>query len=158
MVRDSAIVNINAGEVVSIALHYRIMSNEKLTIRIMGTDLDMSVAPESRVEITLLRRWEPSELLVSGKPYPWGPGTYNIGNDIEKYQTIHITGQKSLSVITKTISPVGLLRDTVRGSTKTWLFDVETSLILTFSGKGHKTLQIESEQGFKILSLYGERG
>ena len=156
--RDSATVSINAGEVMSIALHHRITSNEKLTIRIMGTDLNLSVAPKSRVEVTLLRRWEPSELLVSGKPYPWGPGTYNIGNSIEKYQTIHITGQKGLSVITKTISPVGLLRDTVRGTTKTWMFDVETSLSLTFSGKGHKTLKIESEQHFKIISMYGERG
>ena len=50
-----------------------------------------------------------------------------------------------------------MLRDTVKGTAKTWMFDVESSLSLTFSGEGHKTLKIESEQGFQILSVYGER-
>ena len=49
--RDSATVRIDAGEVRSIALHHRVTSNEKLTIRILGTGLDLSVAPESRVEV-----------------------------------------------------------------------------------------------------------
>ena len=155
--RDSATVQIDAGEVVSIALHHRVTSNEKLTIRVLGTDLDLFVASESRVEVTLLRRWHPPELLVSGSPYPWAPGTYHIGQDIEKYHTIQITGQKGFGFITKTISPTGMLRDTAKGTAKTWLFDVESSLSLTFTDDGHKTLKIESEQHYEILSMYGER-
>ena len=158
VVRDSATVNIDAGEVVSIALHHRVTSDEKLTIRVMGTNLDLSIEPESRLEITLLRRWQPPELLVSGSPYPWPSGTYHIGQNIEDYQTIQITGQKGFTFITKNISPKGMLRDTIQPTSKVWIFEVETNLSLTFTGEKHKMLKIESEQGFKILSLYGERG
>ena len=155
--RDSATVNINAGEVVSIALHHRVTSPEKMTIRIMGTDLALSIASESRVEVTLLRRWEPPELLVSGLSYPWAPGTYHIGQNIEDYQTIQITGQKGFTFITKTISPKGMLRDTIQPTAKIWIFEVETNLSLTFTGEKHKTLKINSEEGFKVLSMYAQR-
>ena len=156
--QDVKTVSINAGEAMSIALHHRVTSNETLTIRVMGTDLALSVEPNSFVEITLLRRWEPPELLVSGSSYPWAPGTYHIGQNIEDYHTIQITGQKGYSFISKTISPKGMLRDTVRGTSKVWIFEVETNLSLTFTGEKHKTLKIESDEGFSILSMYGMRG
>ena len=104
--RDTVTVDIDAGETISISLHHRISSTEKLVVRIMGTNLEVTIAPESRVEVTLLRRWQPPELVISGSPYTWGSGTYTLSNDVEKYHTMHITGQKGTAFVSKTISPL----------------------------------------------------
>ena len=123
----------------------------------MGTNLDVSVKPESRVEVTLSRRWQPPELIISGSPYPWGSGTYALGNDVEKYHTIHVTGQKGTAFISKTISPLGMMRDTAPGTAKTWAMAVEKSIDLKFTGAGHKTLIVTARDGYALLSIYGER-
>ena len=73
--RDTVIVTLNAGKTISILLHYRILKSENVTVRILGNNLDLIIQPQSRVEITLLRRWHPPELIISGHEYPWPSGT-----------------------------------------------------------------------------------
>ena len=111
-----------------------------MTARVWGFDLDVIMAANSRVEVTLFRQWHPPELLISNNVYPWGPGTYYIVNAVDDYRLLHITGYKDATFISKTISPLGMKHDTTKDMT--WTVDVEAVLRLQFGGRGHKTLWI----------------
>ena len=101
-----------------------------------------------------MRRWQPPELLVSGKVYPWGSQTLSITNDVEAYRSIHITGQNGNLFISKTISPLGMLHDK---QNILWDIVVEDMISLLWGGLGQKTLKIKANLGYKVLSIYGER-
>ena len=141
-------------ESMTVLLHHRTTKIEKLVVRIMGTGLKLDVQPTSRVEVTLLRRWEPPELLVSGDVYPWKTQTVSIANDVEKYRSITITGQQGETFIFKNISPLGMMHDS---QNTTWYMNVEGNIKLVWGGPGHKTLQITVDDGFQVLSIYGQR-
>ena len=142
------------GESTTILLHHRITKIEKLVVRVMGQDLKLNIEPTSRVEVTLLRRWQPPELLISGKVYPWGSQTLSITNNIEEYRSLHITGQNGSNFIAKTISPLGMMHDK---KDPMWKISVEDHIALIWDGEGHKTLKITANDGYKMLSIYGER-
>ena len=116
--------------------------------------MNLVVEPESRVEVTLLRRWQPPELLFSGKVYPWASGILSIANNVEEYRQLHITGQNGNAFIAKTISPIGMMHDS---HNKTWKMSFEKHINLVFGGEKHKVLKITASDGYKILSIYGER-
>ena len=47
--------------------------------------------------------------------------------------------------------------DTEQGTTNSWETTVQKNLELTFAGEGHKTLKIVALEGYKVLSIYGEK-
>ena len=152
--RDSTVVTINAGETVSVLLHHRISSAENLTVRVLGTSLDLVIRPESRVEITLLRRWQPPELIISGHEYPWSSGTYSLGSDIEDYHTLHITGQNGYKFVSKTISPLGMMRDTVKTTPWSWIINIEKLFELTFTGDCHNPRRLQDLEHLRRAMRY----
>ena len=155
IVVDTATVKVIAGEQLSVLLNHRVTKSETLTVRVLGDDLNLTVAANSRVEVTLLRQWYPPELIVSGDAYPWGSGTYKLVNDIEAYRHVHITGQNGDMFIGKSISPLGMRHDSIN---KVWKIDIEDKILLEFKEHGHKTMIVKViGHGYKILSIYGER-
>ena len=86
--------------------------------------------------------------------YPWPSQTVTIVNNIDEYRSIHITGQLDNVFISKTISPLGMMHDALN---KVWKVSIEGHIDLEFSGVNHRTLKIKAKDGYKILSIYGER-
>ena len=78
----------------------------------------------------------------------------SIVNDVEKYRSLHITGQNGNNFIAKTVSPLGMLQD---NKNLLWEISVEGHIELIWGGTGHKTLKISANDGYTILSIYGER-
>jgi len=151
---SSKTIKMIKGELLSILLHHRLIKRETLTVRIMGTDLNLVVEKGSRVEVSETRQWQPPELIAGNIAYPWAPQTVTLINNVEKYRSLHVTGQLGDTFVAKTISPVGMMHDDLN---KVWKISVEKHINLEFKGLKHKTLTITSEDGYKILSIYGER-
>ena len=162
---DYAEVKLPKGELISIILHHQIQKFEKLTVRILGDNLDLVVhAKGSRVEVTETHRWEAPELIASSSLYPWPLDTevkIADSNDIENYQQLQITGATAHGdkIISKIFSPSAIKSI---GNKSVWKISVEEKLILEFSGKNHHTLKITSlqkqgEEKYKIYSMYGIR-
>ena len=157
---QSSMVNLIKNEQLSVLMQHRIEKYEKLSIRVWGLNLNITIDADSRVEVTLLRLWYPPELVAASSKYPWGPGTLYLANDINGYRQIHITAYKDTTFISKTISPMGMIHDSTID--KTWTVNVENSLKLEFSGRSHDVLHIseiasQNQKGYKILSMYGSR-
>ena len=153
------------GKLVSVILNHQIEKFEKLTVRIIGEDLDFRVkARGSRFEVTETHRWEAPELIVSSSTYPWPLNTELTladSNDIEDYQQIQITGATphGNKLISKFFSPSAIKSI---GNKSVWKISVEDKLILEFSGTKHLTLKITSlqeqdEEKYQIYSMYGVR-
>ena len=141
---DHVEIKLPKGELVSILLNHRIEYFEKISVRVIGKDLDFVVQTKgSRVEVTETNRWEAPELVVSSSNYPWPIDTQlTIANDIEKYQYMHIIGvcQHDDKFISAFFSPISIR------SWSNWVISVEDKLILKFAGDGHKTLKIIKPQ------------
>ena len=79
----SQVVTLPKGELTSILIHHGIAKKETLTVRIVGSNLDLTVQKGSRVEVTENHRWEAPELIVGNVIYPWTSQTISLANDIE---------------------------------------------------------------------------
>ena len=165
LVVDHLDLKLPKGELVSVILNHQIEKFEKLTVRIIGEDLDFRVkARGSRFEVTETHRWEAPELIVSTSTYPWPLNTELTladSNDIEDYQQIQITGATPHGdkLISKFFSPSAIKSI---GNKSVWKISVEDKLILEFSGRKHLTLKITSlqkqdEEKYQIYSMYGVR-
>ena len=150
----SKVVTLPKGELISILMHHSIAKRETLTVRIVGTNLDLVVEEGSRVEVTETHRWEAPEMVVGSAVYPWTSGTIYLANDIERYHFLHLTARNGDVFVEKTFSPIGM-----RGphDINVWKLSVEQKISLEFSGEKHKTLQITADKGYEILSIYGVR-
>ena len=115
MARDYATVKIDAKDSLSILLHHRVTGVENLTDRILGTNLNLIVKPESRVEVTLLRRWQPPELLVRDQVYPWASQTLHLGNDVEAYPQNRTAWQH---IYIEMNQPLGMQHDNINTTWK----------------------------------------
>ena len=156
---SAEVVRLPKGESISILIHHTVDKRETLTVRIFGTDLDFKVEKSSRVEITETHRWEAPELIVANKVYPWKVGVLKLDNDIEKYQYIYITAQLGSFFLYKTIYPTAMLVSKQEEWSAVIANDSlqKGEITLTFSGIGHKTLQLRNLGDFSIISMYGVR-
>ena len=150
---SSKVVTLPKGELISILMHHGIAKRETLTVRIVGSDLDLTVQKGSRVEVTETHRWEVPEMIVGNVVYPWTSQTIYLANDIEKYNFLHISARKDDVFIEETISPIGMKAPHYTS----WTISVEGKITLQFSGPTHKTLHITADKDYKIPSIYGVR-
>ena len=149
----SKVVTLPKGELISILMHHSIAKRETLTVRIVGTNLDLVVEKGSRVEVTETHRWEAPELIVGNVVYPWTSRTVFLANDIDKYHFLHVTARKGEIFLQKTFSPIGM----VAPHYTSWTISVEGKITLRFTGSTHKQLDITAEKDYEILSIYGVR-